>query len=193
MSFKVIDGDGPDKEERKREADRRWAKQEFSQAIREVAANMLRIIRGAGKPYELLPQMKTAIDAAIKFQELHNHWPTDVVASDLLLEDEMETWLARARDGTIDQASIDRWWEDGTFEKMMAEHTIVQGALRITAAELVGQDLQKSHGKNEFREGVYAWIRVRDERRQRAMEAAKAARPAPAKKKPRKPSKPVVL
>ena len=193
MSFKVIDGDGPGKEERKRETDRRWAKQEFSQAIREVAANMLRIIRGAGKPYELLPQMKTAIDTAIKFQELHNHWPTDVIASDLLLDDGVETWLSRLRDGTIDQASIDRWWEDGTFEKMMAEHTISQGALRTIAAELVGQDLQKSHGKNEFHEGIFHWIRVRDERRQRAMEAAKAARPAPAKRKPRKPSKPVVL
>jgi hypothetical protein len=107
MSFKVIDGDGPGKEEREREADRQWAKQEFSQAIREVAANMLRIIRGAGKPYDLLPQMKTAIDTAIKFQELHHHWPYDVIASDLALEDEVEIRLARARDGAIDQASID--------------------------------------------------------------------------------------
>jgi hypothetical protein len=154
---------------------------------------MLRIVRGAGKPYELLPQMKTAIDTAIKFQELHNHWPSHVIANELLLEDEKEIWLARARDGTIDQASIDRWWEDGTFEKMMAEHAINQGALRITASELVGQDLQKSHGKNEFHQGMVHWIRARDERRQRAMEAAKTARPAPAKRKPRKPSKPVVL
>src|SRR6478672_4722417 len=101
MSFKVIDGGGPDKEERQREADRQWAKQEFSQAIREAAANMLRIIRGAGKPYDLLLQMKTAIDSAIKFQELHNHWPSDVIASDLLLEDEMETWLSRLRNGKV--------------------------------------------------------------------------------------------
>jgi len=58
MSFKVIDGDGPGKDERERERERQWAKQEFSQASREVAANMLRIIRGAGKPYDLLLQMK---------------------------------------------------------------------------------------------------------------------------------------
>ncbi len=105
----------------------------------------------------------------------------------------METWLARARAGTIDQASIDRWWEDGIFEKMMAEHTIVQGALRIIASELVGQDLQKSHGKNEFHQGIQHWIRTREERIQKHREAAKAARPAPAKRKPRKPTKPIVL
>jgi len=58
MSFKVIDGDGPGKEERDRDRDREWAKHEFSWAIRDTAANMLRIIRGAGKPYELLVQMK---------------------------------------------------------------------------------------------------------------------------------------
>jgi hypothetical protein len=64
----VIDGDGPGKEARDLERDREWAKREFSWAIRDTAANTLRIIRGAGKPYELLLQMKKAIDSAIKFQ-----------------------------------------------------------------------------------------------------------------------------
>jgi hypothetical protein len=189
MTFRVIDGDGPDKEGR----DREWVKQEFSQAIREVAANILRIIRGAGKPYDLLPQMKTAIDTAITFQELHNQWPTDVIASDLQLEDEMETILARERNEQDNRARIDRWWEDGTFDQMMAQHTISKGVLRIIASELIGQDLQKSHGENEFHQGILHWIRVRDERQRKERESAKAARPAPAKRKPRKPSKPLVL
>ena len=57
MSFKVIDGGGPGKEERdkaqeerEKERQREWATSEFSWAIRETAANMIRIIRGAGKP-----------------------------------------------------------------------------------------------------------------------------------------------
>src|SRR4051812_17515873 len=58
MSFKVIDGDGPGKEERDLERNRERAMAEFSWAIRDAAANMLRIIRGAGKPYELLIQMR---------------------------------------------------------------------------------------------------------------------------------------
>jgi hypothetical protein len=59
MSFKVIDGDGPGKEERERQRRQEWAKDEFSGALREMAANMLRIVRGAGKGYELLRQMQS--------------------------------------------------------------------------------------------------------------------------------------
>jgi hypothetical protein len=63
MSFKVIDGDGPGKEEGDREREREWAQGEFSYAIRDCAANMLRIVRGAGKGYEILRQMQTVIEA----------------------------------------------------------------------------------------------------------------------------------
>ena len=76
---------------------------------------------------------------------------------------------------------------------MMAEHTISKGVLRAIASELVGQDLQMSHGENEFHQGIQHWIRAREEQIRRDREAAKAARPAPAKRKPRKPSKPLVL
>ena len=193
MSFKVIDGDGPGKEERDRDRDREWTKQEFSWAIRDTAANMLRIIRGAGKPYELLMQMKKAIDSAIKFQELHGHWPTDVIIDDLQVEDEMETFLARGREGTTDQATIDGWWKDGTFDRMMAEHTIYRGALQAIASELIGQNTQQRRGENEFHGGLRRWIEIREERIRKDREAARVNRPAPRKRKLRKPSKPVEL
>jgi hypothetical protein len=175
MSFKVIDGGGPRKEER----DLERAKHEFSWAIRETAANMLRIIRGVGKPYELLMQMKKAIDSAIKFQDLHGYWPFDVIASDLLLEDEMETFLARGR--------------EGTFDRMMAEHTMYRGALQAIASELIGQNTQKRSGESEFHEGLRQWMKIREERIQKEREAAKASPPTARKRKLRKPNKPVEL
>jgi hypothetical protein len=188
MSFKVIDGGGDGKEERERERERESARAHFSWAIRDTAANMLRIIRGAGKPYELLSQMKKSIDAAIKFQEHHNHWPTDVIATDLELEDEHRTCLDRAYAGTMDQATIDRWWRDGTFDRMLAEHTIYRGALQAIASELTGQNTQKRRGESEFHEGIRDWVRVREERIRKDREEAMANRPAaaPRKKKLRK-------
>ena len=66
----VIEGGGPEKDDRERQRARDRAKDDFSWAIREVAANILRIIRGAGKPYELVLQMQRAIDAAVKFREV---------------------------------------------------------------------------------------------------------------------------
>ena len=118
------------------------------------AANMLRIIRGAGKPYELLVQMKKAIDSAIKFQELYSYWPFDVITNDLLVEDEMETFLARGREGTSDQATIDRWWKDGTFDRMMAEHTIHASAFDLPAeGDAVPDDRTRcqDHGNQSIR------------------------------------------
>jgi hypothetical protein len=196
MSFKVIDGDGPGrpgKEERDRDRDREWTKHEFSWAIRDTAANMLRIIRGAGKPDELLMQMKKAIDSAIKFQELHGHLPTDVIIDDLQVEDEMETFLARGREGTTDQATIDGWWKDGTFDRMMmmAERTIYRGALQAIASELIGQNTQQRRGENEFHEGLRQWMKIREERIRKEQEAASASRPTARKRKLRKPNKPV--
>jgi hypothetical protein len=38
--------------------------------------------------------------------------------------------LAMTSRGTIDKASIDRWWKDGTFDQMMAQHTIARAAAR---------------------------------------------------------------
>jgi len=115
---------------------------------------MLRIIRGAGKPYELLVQMKKAIDSAIKFQELYGYWPFDVITNDLLVEDEMETFLARGREGTTDQATIDRWWKDGTFDRMMAEHTIHASAFDLPAeGDAVPDDRTRcqDHGNQSIR------------------------------------------
>jgi hypothetical protein len=132
-------------------------------------------------------------DSAIKFQELHNHWPDDVIANDLQLEDEMEKVLARRREGTLDQVTTDRWWKDGTFDRMMAEHTIYRGALQAIASELIGQNTQKRSGESEFHDGIRQWIRIRDERIQKDREAAKAGRPTSAKRKLRKPTKPIVL
>jgi hypothetical protein len=56
---------------RRKRADREYATSDLSWAIRETASNMLRIIRGAGKPHELLIQMRKVIDTANKFQEIH--------------------------------------------------------------------------------------------------------------------------
>src|ERR1700726_1430545 len=118
MSFKAIDGDGSGREDRDRERQREWAKDEFAAALRELTANLLRVVRGAGKAYELLLQMKAVIDSAVKYRDLCGYWPSsDLISNVLMLEDEMETTLERGRGGTLSQVHIDRWLEDGTFDE----------------------------------------------------------------------------
>jgi hypothetical protein len=187
MSFKVIDGEGPGKEERDRERARDWAMQEFSSEIRDCAANTLRVVRGAGKPYELLRQFTRVIESAVKYKELHDYWPSsDVIANALRMEDEMETILERGRARTLDQVHIDRWWKDGTFDRMMAEHTMYRGVMQIVASGLVGQSTQKSAGDREFHEGLRSLEKFREERRKNFVEEQRANRPAPRRPAPKK-------
>ncbi|MCK1266758.1 hypothetical protein IVB44_21390 [Bradyrhizobium sp. 49] len=162
MPFKVIDGDGPGKEERDRKQDQKRARDEFSWAIRDCAANLLRIIRGAGKPHELMRQMQLALNTSAKFYEVHGYWPQEVIVNDLRIDDEAAKWSAKAREGTLDQDSVDRWHDDGTFDRMAAEHGIFCGALQIIASEMIGQSTQKAGGSREFHDGLREYERVRE-------------------------------
>jgi hypothetical protein len=99
----TVIGGGPEKDDRERQRAREWAEDDFSLAIREVAANILRIIRGAGKPFELLLQMQKAIDAAVKFKEVHQHWPQEIITNDLQIQSEDERIC---REGKFPQATM---------------------------------------------------------------------------------------
>jgi hypothetical protein len=179
MSFRVVDGGGPGGEERDGQLQRDWVEEELSGVIRDVAANMLRIIRGAGKPYDLLRQIKTVVEVADRFQHLHQRFPSDIIANILRLESEAETIIARVREGDgFSQSDVDRWLADGTFEKMWAEHTVLCGSLQIIASDLVGQTTQKTAGQREFRDGLREVERVRADRRQKAHEGQRAGRNA---------------
>ena len=94
------------------------------------------------------------------------------------------TAVARAREEN-DQARIDRWMEDGTFDEMTAEYTILHGALQIVASELVEQRLQKQSGEQELHDGIREWMKARDKRMLRRRQTAATSRPATPK--PRKP------
>jgi len=184
--FQSYRGGGPDKDESKRQQAREWAEHEFSWTIREVAANTLRIIRGAGKPDELLLQMKRTIDAAVKFQEAHDFWPQNLIANELQIQSRVENFHDGLREGRYTQATINPWSEDGTFEKMDAEYIIQCGALQTIASDLVGQLTQKRAGEREFHDGIRGWIQNREEQARKQEKERKANRAAQSARKPRK-------
>lgn len=178
MSFKVIDGGGPGKEERERERDREFAENAFSWAVRDCAANILRIIRGAGRPEDLLSQMAKVIHAADKFHGSHGHLPVDVIANDLRLKDALARWDDLKREGRILEEDINRWMRDGTFEREAAEHRMYRGALQSVASDLICQATQQRSGESEFHEGFRRLEELREERRRLDREAVQIARTA---------------
>ena len=104
----------------------------------------------------------------------------------LQLKDPYQTAVTQAQESN-DQASIDRWFENGTFDEMLAEYTILHGALQIAASELAGQRLQKQSGEQEFHDGIRKWVKVHDQRMLKRRKAAATSRPATPWPKPRKP------
>src|SRR5690349_4409308 len=74
-------------EDEGKESQKKSAEREFSRVTRELAANILRVIRGAGKPDRLLLEMQTVIDAATTYLHLYRSWPTAEMIGEILLHE----------------------------------------------------------------------------------------------------------
>jgi hypothetical protein len=184
MKFRVIEGGG---ERRNPEQD--IAEQELADALRDAAANVLRIIRGAGKPYWLIEQFGDVIRAASDFKEAAGHWPpSDMLARMLKLDDEVSEIYHRSKSGQISQESIDRWKQDSTFERLYAERVIQRGVLQIIASKLLGQTVQASAGDSEMHQGIRDMIEAQEEHRNYV--DPRLAERAPKKPRSRKPVPP---
>jgi hypothetical protein len=147
--FKVIDGGGPEGR------DRVFAEHELRDALHETAANMLRVIRGAGKPYELVKQFSKVVQVAIKFKDAFGHWPPSHVLSEMLaMHDEVHAMDEKQSAGQFTQADMDRWYEDGTMDRKYAEHSIKAGVLQVIASQFVGQTPQERAGASEMSRGI---------------------------------------
>ena len=149
-NLRVIEGGGE-----RSNPERDLAEQEFTNYLREAAANLLRVIRGAGRPGALIKQFYDVAVSAIEFREVAGHGPpAGTVARVLRVEDEADEIFTKRASGQIRQESIDRWDEDGTFDRMYAEGMIQRGALQIVASKLLDQVIQVRAGESEMYEGI---------------------------------------
>lgn len=145
-------------------------------AMRDLAANILRIIRGAGAPYELRRQMARLDQAMNDHWEAARQWPYSEIAGAVYLHEKPEAW--------------ERYDEHGQAE-WYARQRIKSGALRAVAGEILGQQLQASHGETEMHSGMREWDRLCEEERKRWQQRETTlAKRAVRKRKPAKKAKP---
>lgn len=150
---------------------------EVDRALAVLAANILRVVRGAGRPYELGEQ------AAAFLKALDAHWEAAGcgVSSDV---------LAEALSHPEPRHLIGKFSDD-EVELKYAEHEIVRGALQIVASALLEQRTQETAGRSELNEGVREMARVREARRKSwEQKKAPAKRPAARKANARPTKKP---
>jgi hypothetical protein len=152
-------------ENKQADIDRELAKRDIEWPLRELAANLIRVVRGAGKSYEIVGQCVAVIEAFQKYREKVGYLPSSW---------EMDQALSIHQDD--EKAIYDEAWE-----REDAVETMVCGALQIAASRLVDQRTQEHRGRSELMDGFYALERIREEARKRFARAERAKK-APRKK-----------
>lgn len=153
--------------------------------LRQLASNILRIVRGAGKPYDLYEQMLAVLQAMNDYRDAVGAWPSSF---------EMDKILNARVERNWSDEDLKRWTEGGTLEMELAFDAICRGALQNVASKLVDQKLQIAAGENEVYEAVYRIEALREGwRKERARQAQQARAPARKKARRRKSESSIVL
>lgn len=145
-----------------RSIDQEWARGQLRRPLRELAANVIRVVRGAGRSYEIAEQCIAVIEAHRNYFDKVGSWPAAW---------EIDQALAIGRDR--DTQVYDEAWE-----RAVARETILRGSLQVAASRLVGQNTQENRGRSELMEGVNSIIQIREEARMRLAEEDRARRQA---------------
>lgn len=160
------------------EIERKRLTDQVERAARELAANVLRVVRGAGKSYELVGQAANLAVLSQQYFEVAGVWPDTEIAEAIALPEPR-------RHSGLDEAEL-------LIQRGL--HTATRGALQLAASEIVGQRTQATAGESELFDGINSVERGRglNMRKpapaftERTLTTAKKARSAPAKRSPKK-------
>jgi hypothetical protein len=129
------------------------AAEALSYAARNFAANVLRVIAGAGKQHTLIDEAIALLKAYDKLQPYsgsaaYPYSPIAPVAEGLTDLD----WRNNnpAYPDYNSEEALRRWREDGTEEVRSAEERVFMASLRVVAARLVRQSPQEHTSHNQF-------------------------------------------
>jgi len=150
-----------------REIETSDAQEQANAALIELAANIMRIVRGAGKPERLLSQCADVVNAAVEYRDVAGRLPSPAgLASAIRPERE-----------PIDYD--DSYWA----ARQIAYRRIVRGSLQMAASKLLGQRLQIDRGEDEIDAAIADLEHAREEIRKKRAAEQRAARPKSAPKK----------
>lgn len=140
-------------------------------ALRVLAANIIRVVRGAGRPDDIIDQCNEVLKGAIEYHEKVGRFvSSDSVAAALRLERE------RISD-----------YDSFGGQRQLAMRRMIDGSLQVTASRLLGQVTQQRRGENEIFEAYRELEQLYQDLRKKREAEAKAARTGAAPK--RKPAK----
>lgn len=120
------------------------AREDAEEGIVLLTANLLRMMRGRGKPYQLASQLRRVNDAMQRHWELSRTWPSrDILNA-----------IRRPRPSYNNALAV-------------AEEMVISGALQVAASDLLDQRAQSASGVRQLRDGIREFEWVMSERRRR--------------------------
>ncbi|GKX35283.1 MAG: hypothetical protein MnENMB40S_29010 [Rhizobiaceae bacterium MnEN-MB40S] len=138
------------------------AQHKLDRPLRNLAANIMRVSRGAGEPYEIVHQCVDFLQKVQEYQDKIGRLPDPEFLS-----------------STLSCDSGDKYdWNDPYSLKAEGLEIAICGALRVTAARLLRQKLQESHGDKELMQGINQVLEYREKVRAEREEQLKAERRA---------------
>lgn len=132
---------------------RNRASEDIQYALTHLAANILRMIRGAGKPNQFLEQLYRLTEAMSDYRNAGGHFPDPALYARTLQLDTREDLLSRCSE---DERTRDS-----------AEQMMIRGALQVVASRMLHQLSIEHTGHNEMYNGFYELERIREENRRR--------------------------
>lgn len=130
-------------EQSEAERDKQRALDELRWPTREMTANLLRVMRGAGRPHYLPQQIIDLAGMILEANKLSNAWGIWTTMEEVLHD------AFPDRDDDIDSA----------------RQTLLRGSLQTLASNLVDQNTQRIRGERELTEGVDEMLAAWNERR----------------------------
>jgi len=150
---------------------RKRASQRVDDALRELTANLLRVVRGAGRPHDIADQSLALTDSLVAYREATGVLPfgDDLAAVIQPGEPDLRLW------GGDEQA------------RHYAHQLVIKGSLQVTASRLLHQPTQEAAGRREMHDGMVEIEAMRAATREQAKAESRAYRAAQrVKPKPRK-------
>ncbi len=108
-----------------------------------LAANMLRVIAGAGKSHELSDQSRAMVSAAEKLTDLSGN----TLAAEIAIEHALRSLDWRANDPNYSRPKdedLARWESYGHAHVERTQSAVIQAACRLVAAQIAEQPTQES-------------------------------------------------
>jgi hypothetical protein len=131
-------------ENSKEDMARKRAEEALTLPLLELAANIIRIVRGAGSPERLLSQMQQVMKVASEFRELHDASPPSWTIQNILaLTSPYEKISQPVKTGDIAKAALEGWESDSTNAEEDVVRDICRAALQISASILLRQNTQE--------------------------------------------------